>query len=179
MKKKKFLCFLLILTLCFSSTIPFYVEAAETETESESLTSKIASGLGAFFTKVACTPFDFATDISEGFVKGVDSVLADNMQDWIDNGYVIPDGNENYKILPQVTDVINNYFNQFIAECDNYVIVSPAFEDNPVTLISNKYHFDSNTLKEIESYFDFNTCNVHYVYSDLSSYTIVSRVPYY
>lgn len=179
MKKKKFLCFLLILTLCFSSTIPFYVEAAETETKSESLTKKIASGLGAFLTKVACTPFDFATDINEGFIKGVDTVLADNMQDWIDNGYVIPDENENYKFLPQVTKVINNYFSQFISKCDNYVIISPRQDVSPLSIINDKYHLDSNSLNKIESYFDLENCNVFWLNSDLSEFTIVSRIPYF
>lgn len=178
MKKKKFLCFLLILTLCFSSTIPFYVEAAETETESESLTKKIASGLGAFLTKVACTPFDFATDINEGFIKGVDTVLADNMQDWINNGYIIPDGNENYKFLPQVTNVINNYFSQFISKCDNYVIISPSRDDNPLSFINSKYHLDSNSLNKIESYFDLENCNVFWVNAN-PEFTIVSRTPYF
>lgn len=156
MKKKKFLCFLLILTLCFSSTISFYVEASEKETEANaSLADKLGNSIGQFIMKTIVTPLNFATDFSESLLTGLDTVLASNMSDWLDKGYVKP-STDGLELMPQSLQVVNDYLQRYIHEYDGYYLIIPSM-DNPVDYLVRYCNYSYEQQQRLESY--ISNCN--------------------
>lgn len=178
MKKKKFLCFLLILTLCFSPVMSFYVEASETESENtSSLADKLGNSIGQFIMKTAVAPFNFATSFSESLLTGLDTVLASNMSDWLNKGYVKP-STDGLELMPQSLQVVNDYLQGAVRKYDNYVVVYPSYSDDPVSLINNKYHPDSDTLNRIKNFFNTDLYNVSWD-SDLNDFIVFKKMSYY
>lgn len=158
MKKKKFLCFFLVLILCFSSTVPAYASSGGDIliSESDSLSAEnIGYSLGQFITKTILAPFNFATNYLESFQSGLDSILADNYANWLEKGYINPSA-DGLEMLPQTTQVINNYLRQFVQSYDGYYIVTPSSKLTLNDIILH-YHYDSLKSGTLHSLFNLSS----------------------
>ena len=152
MKKKKFLCFLLILTLCFSPVMSFYVEASETESENtSSLADKLGNSIGQFIMKTMVAPLNFATDFSESLLTGLDTVLASNMSNWLDKGYVKP-STDGLELMPQSLQVVNDYLQKYVRDYDGYYLIIPK-KDNPVDYLVTSFNYSFEQQQRLKSYF--------------------------
>lgn len=173
MKNKKFLCILLILTLCFSPVMSFYVEASENETEvNASLADKLGNSIGQFIMKTMIAPLNFATDFSESLLTGLDTVLASNMSDWLDKGYVKP-STDGLELMPQSLQVVNEYLQKYVRDYDGYYLIIPEkdIKDIPVDSIVARYDYSYEQQQRLKSY--FLNCNVTQV-STYSKYLTYS-----
>lgn len=173
MKNKKFLCILLILTLCFSPVMSFYVEASENETEvNASLADKLGNSIGQFIMKTMVAPLNFATDFSESLLTGLDTVLASNMSDWLDKGYVKP-STDGLELMPQSLQVVNEYLQKYVRDHDGYYLIIPEkdIKDIPVDSIVARYDYSYEQQQRLKSY--FLNCNVTQVstYSEYLTYS--------
>ena len=167
MKKKKFLCFFLVLMLCFSSTISAYASNGDhggggtsidgTE-DNTSLAEKLGSSLGTIVGKLFVEPFEFATDFTESVNSGLDSVISEHLPDWLEKGYVqaTTDG---YEFLPECTKVIDDYLQSKIRELDGCWIVTPSLAD-PTDRLTSYHNLDVTQHDRLVSFFRLSSHNI-------------------
>lgn len=167
MKKKKFLCFFLVLILCFSSTISAYASSGShggggtsiDETENNtSLAEKIGGSLGKIVGKLFVEPFEFATDFTESVNSGLDSVISEHLPDWLEKGYIQPT-TDGYELLPECTKVIDDYLQSKIRELDGCWIVTPSFND-PTQRIVNYWKYTVEQKEMLDSFFRLSNHNI-------------------
>ena len=146
MKKKKFLCFLLILTLCFSSTVPAYASsgggASFGESETDSSGGSHGGGgvpidpseyykdkarkFGEFVGKTALVPAEFASSATETVLQW----LQDKFSDWVDRGWLHV-GEDAFQLNADATQELNTYLQGQIQVFDGYYLITPKY---PLTL---------------------------------------------
>lgn len=172
MKKKKFLCFFLVLMLCFSSTISVYASSGshggggtsidETE-DNTSLAEKLGSSLGTIVGKLFVEPFEFATDFTESVNSGLDSVISEHLPDWLEKGYVhaTVDG---YEFLPECTKVINDYLQKHIQILDGYYVITPCGV-NTWDYLVHYYDMPYDDAQLLKSYMSPDSCTT-FKYND-------------
>ena len=194
MKKKKFLCFFLVLMLCFSSTISAYASSGsrggggtsfgESEKESSSggehggggLTFNsdeekhtFAYNLGQFLMKSALVP----ADIVVGGVDAIGDFVQSKLDYWNEKGWLGMSGGKLY-FSGSATKDINSYLQNAVREYDGYYLIVPC-ADNPVDSIVKKYDYSYEQEQTLLSLFSFDSCNVSVWYSYPKKYLIYPK----
>ena len=168
MKKKKFLCFFLVLMLCFSSTISAYASSGDhggggssiDESSSGegdfSYVKNIGSALGELFARAATA----TTELVDGALSGFDSFLSDHLSGWLEKGYIKANPDK-YVFLPECVNEINDYLRQYVSELDGYYLVTPSVSfDDAVNSIVNRQDYSSEQRKKLVSLFHSGTYNI-------------------
>ena len=117
MKNKKFLCILLILTLCLSSTISAY--ATTTDSDDDAILG-FSSKMGEVIAKIALTPANLGFSIAET----VDDYIKQKTSDWIQRGWITND-NKNYTFSSDVVNDLNDYIQGQVYALDGYYLIEP------------------------------------------------------
>ena len=120
MKNKKFLCILLILTLCLSSTISAY--ATTTDSDDDAILG-FSSKMGEVIAKIALTPANLGFSIAET----VDDYIKQKTSDWIQRGWITND-NKNYTFSSDVVNDLNDYIQGQVRALDGYYLIEPHLD---------------------------------------------------
>ena len=120
MKNKKFLCILLILTLCLSSTISAY--ATTTDSDDDAILG-FSSKMGEVIAKIALTPANLGFSIAET----VDDYIKQKTSDWIQRGWITSD-NKNYTFSSDVVNDLNDYIQGQVRALDGYYLITPKYD---------------------------------------------------
>ena len=162
MKKKKFLCFLLILTLCLSSTISAY--ATTTDSEDDAILG-FSSKVGEVIAKIALTPANLGFSIAET----VDDYIKQKTSDWIQRGWITND-NKNYTFSNDVVSDLNNYIQNQVRALDGYYLITPKYDLSYDSLV--KLGLVGSWSGATQSSFYENFGRFDMAFGDYSSYSI-------
>lgn len=131
MKKKKFLCILLILTLCLSSTISVYASTSDSDDDA---ILGFSSKMGEVIAKIALAPANLSFSIAET----VDDYIKQKTSDWIQRGWITND-NKSYTFSSDVVNDLNNYIQGQVRAMDGYYLVEPKYSFSHETFANFGY----------------------------------------
>lgn len=165
MKKKKFLCVLLVLLLCFSSTISAY---ASTSDNNDDEILGFSSKMGEVIAKIVLTPANLGFSIAET----VDDYIKQKTSDWIQRGWITND-NKNYTFSSDVVNDLNNYMQSQIRALDGYYLITPKYDFSYNTLVNFKSAENWSLTTQSDFYNSFHRFDIaiFYQYSYWHYYT--------